>query len=55
MLFPGRIYIARGPWHLEDFCNIFQPNISEDQKSPTIWALALSHMANTALVVALRL
>ena len=38
MLFPNRIYIARGPWHLEDFCNIFLPNISEDQKSPTIWA-----------------
>ena len=32
MLFPGRIYIARGPWHLGDFCNIFQPNINEDQK-----------------------
>ena len=32
MLFLSRIYIARGPWHLEDFCNIFQPNISEDQK-----------------------
>ena len=37
MLFPGRIYIAPGPWRLEDFCNIFLPNISEDQKSPTIW------------------
>ena len=37
MLFPGRIYIAWGPWHLGDFCNIFLPNISEDQKSPTIW------------------
>ena len=33
MLFPGRIYIARGPWHLGDFCNIFLPNISEDQKN----------------------
>ena len=32
MLFLGRIYIARGPWHLGDFCNIFLPNISEDQK-----------------------
>ena len=31
MLFPGRIYIARGPWHLGDFCNIFLANISEDQ------------------------
>ena len=37
MLFPGRIYIARYLWHLRDFCNIFLPNISEDQKSPTIW------------------
>ena len=36
MLFLGRIYIARGPWHLGDFCNIFLPNVSEDQKSPTI-------------------
>ena len=32
MLFLGRIYIARGPWHFGDFCNIFQPNASEDQK-----------------------
>ena len=39
MLFLGWIYIARGPWHLGDFCNIFLPNISEDQTSPTIWAL----------------
>ena len=38
MLFPGRIYIARGHRHLGDFCNIFLPNISEDQKSPNIWA-----------------
>ena len=36
MLFPGRIYIARIPWHLGDFCNIFLPNIYKDQKSPTI-------------------
>ena len=39
MLFPGRVYNALGPWHLGDFCNIFLPNISEDQKSTTIWAL----------------
>ena len=39
MLFLGRIYIARGPWHLGDFRNIIQPNLSEDQKSFTIWAL----------------
>ena len=32
MLFPSRIYIARGPWYLGDFSNIFLPNISEDQK-----------------------
>ena len=32
MLFPGRIYIARGLWHVGDFLNIFRPNISEDQK-----------------------
>ena len=32
MLFLGRIYIARGFWHLGDFCNIFRPNVSEDQK-----------------------
>ena len=32
MLFPGRIYITRVPWHLGNFCNIFQPNISKDQK-----------------------
>ena len=32
MLFPGRIYIARCLWQLGDFCNIFLPNISEDQK-----------------------
>ena len=36
MLVSGRIYTARGPWHLEDFCNLFLPNISEDQKRPTI-------------------
>ena len=32
MLFPGRIYIAQGSWHFGDFCNIFLPNIGEDQK-----------------------
>ena len=36
MLFPGRIYIALCLWLLGDFRNIFLPNISEDQKSPTI-------------------
>ena len=56
MFFPGRIYIARGRWHVGDFCNIFLPNISEDQKKVLLsedGALALSHMANTALVTAL--
>ena len=33
---PDWIYFARGFWHLGDFCNIFLPNISEDQKNPTI-------------------
>ena len=32
MLLPGRIYIALGPWHFGDFCNIFWPNIGENQK-----------------------
>ena len=32
MLLLGWIYIARGPWHFGDFCNIFVPNRSEDQK-----------------------
>ena len=31
MFFPGLVYIVR-PWHLGDFCNVFLPNISEDQK-----------------------
>ena len=38
MLFPGWIYIAQSPWHFGDFCNIFLPNIGEDQKSLTILA-----------------
>ena len=32
MLLPGRIYIALGPWHFGDICNISLPNIGEDQK-----------------------
>ena len=32
MLFPGRSYIALGPWHIEDFRNIFLSNIGENQK-----------------------
>ena len=58
MLFPGRIYTARGPWHLGNFGNIFLPNISKNQKKVLLserWALELFHMANTALAIALRL
>ena len=52
---PDWIYFARGFWHLGNFCNIFLPNISEDQKIllSKRGSLALYHMANTALVVAL--
>ena len=32
MLFRGRIYITLGPWHFENFCNIFLPNIGKEQK-----------------------
>ena len=58
MLFPGRIYIALGPWHFGDFCNIFLPNIGEDQKNLTISArgpwLVLRHIiVNMALINAL--
>ena len=50
------IYIVRGPWHLGDFCNIFLPNINEDKKVllSERGSQALSHMENTALVIALR-
>ena len=37
MLFLDQVYIARGPWHIWDFCDIFLSNINKDQKSPTIW------------------
>ena len=39
MLFLRRIYIARGRWHLVDFCNIFLPNLVKTKKSPTICVL----------------
>ena len=39
MLLPGRIYIALGPWHFGDFCNIFLPNVGEDQKTPYDFSL----------------
>ena len=59
MLLPGWIYIALGPWHFGDFCNIFLANIGEDQKNLTISArgplLVLRHiMVNLALFNALR-
>ena len=57
MLFRGRIYNARCPWHLGGFCNIFLPNIREDQKKVLLsegGALALCHVANTALAITLR-
>ena len=33
ILFADWIYIARGPWYYKNFCNIFLPNIDEDQKN----------------------
>ena len=59
MLLSGQIYIALGPWHLGDFCNIFLPNIGEDQKNLTTSARGLSRvlrhiMVNPALINALR-
>ena len=57
MLFPGRIYFLREPWHYGDFCNIFLPNIGEDQNEvlpSKRGALALCHMVNPDLVIALR-
>ena len=56
MLFPGRIYIARGPWYFGDFRSIFLPNIGEDLEKfvPSERGdLALCHMVNPALVIAL--
>ena len=38
MLFPGRIYIARGFCDSADFCNIFLPKKVKTKKSLTIWA-----------------
>ena len=56
--------IARGPdlhcaspRHFGDFCDIFRPNISESQKKfyhLSAGPLALCHMVNPALVIALR-
>ena len=47
MLLPGRIYIAPGPWHFGDFCNIFLPSIGEDQKKS--YNLSAGPRAGTAL------
>ena len=58
MLFPGRIYIARGPWHLKDFLQHLPAKYNRRPKNVLLSerkALALCHMANTALVIALRL
>ena len=58
MLFPGRIYIARGLWHLKDFCNIFLLNINQDQKNPTVGGQGPGTEPygkySTVLVIALR-
>ena len=57
MLIPDQIYIARGLWHFGDFCNIFMPNIGEDQKEvlpSERGALALCHLVNRAMFIALR-
>ena len=37
MLLQSRIYIALGPWHFEDFRNIFLPKIGEDQKKSYVF------------------
>ena len=59
MLLPGRIYIALGPCHFGDFCNIFLPNIVGDQKRSydfSSWPQAgMRHIiVNPALINALR-
>ena len=43
--FPCRINIVRGPWHSADFCNIFLPNISEDQKKSYYLSAGPCHCA----------
>ena len=53
----GPIYVASGPLALRGFCNIFLPIIVEDLKKilpSERWTLALYHMVNPALVIALR-
>ena len=46
MLLLDRIYIALGPWHFGDFCNIFLPSIGEDQKKSN--DLSAGPLADTA-------
>ena len=46
MLFPGRIYIARGPWHFGDFCKLFPAKYKWRPKkscylSPEPWHCAI--------------
>ena len=41
MLFQGRIYITRGPWHLGDFCNIFQDQKKSYYLSAGPWHCAI--------------
>ena len=46
MLLPGRIYIALGPCHFGDFCNIFLLNIGKDQRK--FYDLSAGPLAGTA-------
>ena len=57
MLFPGRIYTARGPCHFGDFRNIFLSNIGEDQKNvlpSERGTRGTVHIVNPTPVIALR-
>ena len=52
MLFAGRVYIARGPQPIEDFCNIFLLSIGKDQKKSyhlRAGPLALCHVVSLSL------
>ena len=57
MITPTNHILARGPWHFENFRNIFLPNIGEKTKKvlpAERGPLALCHMVNPTLVIALR-
>ena len=41
----GPDFIALGPWHFGDFCNIFLPNVGEDHKSQDLSAGPLAGTA----------